>query len=390
MSMRTRNETRWSVPFRHYASLETFLAAPLQTGGNTFQHNGREIDLLIENRGSTTTLVVFNGAIPLNVQDLPYFTGRGIAEDLGLNLIAVSDPVLIHRDVTVAWYLGDETTGPLRPVIVPAIRHALKQLGGITTILYGASGGGFAAAHYAQHFPNCCALLINPRLTLERRAQDTMATYLRSGHQLESTGAMTDSVRTLLADYGPTDLAAQAQQGLNHDLLIYQNFFDATFLQHHLLPFLRIAGTDSRCYVRLANDGYDHLPIPPGTVRQILGILTSGRLSAIRTAGFVPAAETPNLTGAFLPEIAERLDSLSKQNRRLDRERDALEVQQLRMNERIADLKARSDALDTNIQSLNDRVAQLRTEPPLWQRIWHILPRGFRKRLRRLMRGKNR
>src|SRR5699024_10287279 len=96
MSTRTRNETRWSVPFHHYASMDAFLAAPLQTGGNTFVHNGRDIDLLIENRGAATTLVVFNGAIPLNVQYLPYFTGRGIAEDLGLNLIAVSDPVLVH------------------------------------------------------------------------------------------------------------------------------------------------------------------------------------------------------------------------------------------------------------------------------------------------------
>jgi len=388
MSTRTRNETRWSVPFHHYASMDAFLAAPLQTGGNTFVHNGRDIDLLIENRGAATTLVVFNGAIPLNVQYLPYFTGRGIAEDLGLNLIAVSDPVLVHRDMTVAWYLGDETTGPLRPVLVPAIRHALKHLGGSTTILFGASGGGYAAAHYAQHFPNCIALVINPRLTLERRAQDKMATYLRLGHQVDSNGAMTDSVRTLLADYGPTELAAQAQQGLNHDLLIYQNFFDSTFLQHHLLPFLHLAGADPRCYVRLANDGHGHLPIPPDTIRQIISIVSSGRLTAPRTAGFAPASETPDLIGQFLPEIAERLDSLGKLSRRLGRERDALEVQQLKMNERIAELRARSDALDDNVQSLNQRVEQLRTEPSLWRRIWHVVPRSFRTRLRRLMRRK--
>src|SRR5699024_5914055 len=197
--------------------------------------------------------------------------------------------------MTVAWYLGDETTGPLRPVLVPAIRHALKHLGGNTTMLFGASGGGYAAAHYAQHFPNCIALVINPRLTLERRAQDKMATYLRLGHQVDSNGAMTDSVRTLLADYGPTELAAQAQQGLNHDLLIYQNFFDSTFLQHHLLPFLHLAGADPRCYVRLANDGHGHLPIPPDTIRQIISIVSSGRLTAPRTAGFAPASETPDL-----------------------------------------------------------------------------------------------
>lgn len=386
MGRRTRNETRWSVPFHHYASLDAFLAADLQTGGHSFLHNGRDIDVLIENRGAATTLVVFNGAIPLNVQYLPYFTGRGIAEDLGLNLIAVSDPVLIHRDMTVAWYLGDQTTGPLRPVLVPAIRHALKHLGGSNAILFGASGGGFAAAHYAQHFPNCTALVINPRLTLERRAQDKMATYLRLGHQMESQGTMTDRVRTLLADYGPTDLAAAAQRGLNHDLLIYQNFFDSTFLQHHLLPFLRVAGTDPRCYVRLANDGHGHVPIPPETVRQIISVVSSGRLSAIRTAGFAPASQTPNLTGQFLPEIAHRLDALGKHSRRLGRERDALEVQQLRMNERIAELKARSDALDDKIQSLNQRVEQLRTEPALWRRIWHVIPRGFRQRIRQLFR----
>ena len=388
MSKRARNETRWSVPFHHYASLEAFLAADLQTGGNTFVHNGRDIDLLIENRGAAATLVVFNGAIPLNVQHLPYFTGRGIAEDLGLNLIAVSDPVLIHRDMTVAWYLGDETTGPLRPVLVPAIQHALTHLGGHTAIFFGASGGGFAAAHYAHHFPGCTALLINPRLTLERRARDKMATYLRLGHQLDSNGAMTDSVRTLLAEYGPTDLTAMAQRGLNHDLLIYQNFFDSTFLQHHLLPFLRVAGTDPHCYVRLANDGHGHVPIPPDTVRQILHILAAGQSPVFETAGFSPATETANLTGQFLPEIAERLDSLGKQNRRLGRERDALEVQQVQMNDRIAELRARSDTLDDKIQALNRRVEHLRTEPPLWRRIWHIVPRTVRERLQRLF-GRN-
>ena len=386
MSRRTRNETRWSVPFHHYASLDAFLAADLQPGGNSFVHHGRDIDVLIEHRGATTTLVVFNGDIPLNVPYVPYFTGRGIAKDLGLNLIAVSDPVLIHRDMTVAWYLGDQTTGPLRPVLVPAIRHALQHLGGSTTILFGASGGGFSAAHYAQHFPNCTALVINPRLTLERRAQDKMATYLRLAHQMDTHGAITDRIRTLLTNYGPTDLATQAQQGLNHDLLIYQNFFDSTYLQHHLLPFLREAGTDPRCYIRFANDGHGHVPIPPETVRQIISLVSSDQLSGVRTAGFVPAAQAPDLTGEFLPEIAQRLAALEQHNRHLGRERDALEVQQLRQNDRIAELKARSDALNDKIQSLNQRVEQLRTEPVLWRRIWHIIPRGFRQRIRQLFR----
>ncbi|MFD6814695.1 hypothetical protein [Enteractinococcus coprophilus] len=387
--MRSRNETRWNVPFHHYASLEAFLAAPLQVGGNTFRHHGREIDVLIENRRAATTLVVFNGAIPLNVQYLPYFTGRGIAEDLGLNLIAVSDPVLAHRDMTVAWYLGDETTGPLRPILVPAIQHALEQLGADQTILFGASGGGFAAAHYAPYFPNCTALLVNPRLTLERRAQDKMATYLRLAHGLDSNGAMTSSVRGLLADFGPTDLAAVAQHGLNHDLLIYQNFFDSTFLQHHLLPFLRVAGAGPRCYVRFTHDGHGHVPIPPATIREILDVLASDRTAAVDAAGFSPASEVSNLTGQFLPEIAERLDSLGKENRRLGRERDALEVQQVKLQERVADLRSRSDALDDKIRVLNRRVEHLRTEPPLWRRMWHVVPRSFRERLQRFIRRKH-
>ncbi|KIT68204.1 hypothetical protein PY02_00335, partial [Staphylococcus aureus] len=144
------------------------------------------------------------------------------------------------------------------------------------------------------------------------------------------------------------------------------------------MPFLSVAGTDPRCYVRLANDGHGHVPIPPATVRQIISVVSSGRMSAIRTAGIAPASQTPNLTGQFLPEIAHRLDALGKHSRRLGRERDALEVQQLRMNERIAELKARSDALDDKIQSLNQRVEQLRTEPALWRRGWHVIPRGFR------------
>ncbi len=384
--MRTRNESRWDVPFHHYGSLQEFLAAPLQAGGNTFIHNDREIDLLIEDRAADTTLVVFNGAIPLNVQYLPYFTGLGLAKDLRFNLVAVSDPALVHQHMTVAWYLGDEVTGPLRPILVPSIQHALDSLGGNQTIFFGASGGGFAAAHFAHAFPDCTALLINPRLTLERRAQDKLATYLRLGHRLDTNGAMTDAVRELLADYGPTQIAATVQQGLNHDLLIYQNFFDATFLQHHLLPFLQGAGADPRCFVRFANDGHGHVPIPPATVRDILGTLAAIPKDSIHTAGFSPASEAPALSGQFLPEIAKRLDTLSKQNRRLGRERDALEVQQIRMNERLGQLKARSDALDERIQALNERVAQLRTEPGLWRRVWYVFPRRFRQGVQRFVR----
>ena len=154
-------------------------------------------------------------------------------------------------------------------------------------------------------------------------------------------------------------------------------------------PFLRVVGADPRCYVRFTHDGHGHVPIPPGTIREILGVLASDRTAAVDAAGFSPASDVSSLTGQFLPEIAQRLDSLGKENRRLGRERDALEVQQVKFQERVAELRSRSDALDNKIQALNHRVEHLRTEPPLWRRMWHVEPRSFRERLQRFIRGKH-
>lgn len=101
--------------------------------------------------GSRYFLVVFSGAISKrNGCSPPFFSGRRISREVGLPLVAFSDPTLAHSmDLKLAFYAGSERA-PRLPDGIARLIDKFADRTSAQPILVGGSGGGFAALNIGQ------------------------------------------------------------------------------------------------------------------------------------------------------------------------------------------------------------------------------------------------
>lgn len=402
---RTRDEAKWKVPFHHYETLNDFLSAQIDPGVHSFQINGREIDILTEDRSSQTTLIAFGAAVTPKRTTYPSFSGRKLAATTGANLIAISDPILYNKELFVGWYLGDKTTGPLFPHLTKAIRHILAIHQNTRTILFGASAGGFAAAQYARYIPESIVVAINPRLSLERTAREPLRAYLEHAHGIEVTGALNDDLRTYLSQYGHLSIERSYAGGLPNDLLIYHNILDGKYLRNHLIPVLHGLKDDPKLRLIFGNDGPGHRYISAQQLNKIMMPLVNedSKQTAIKKAGFRSPEWALQNSLKLFPGIAKQLREstveqklATRQNATLENRIKKLEAENSRLqaeNEhQAAELKHQSAETEKHkkeAQRLNDKayalhreVAQLSQEPKLMHRVWRLLPFRTRQSLK--------
>lgn len=267
---RKRDDLRWLS--YHYQSVDEFLSKPRKSGAHAILRGDQYLDILTRYRGSKTTAVVFHAAVSDKTKTYPVFSGESFTHDVNINLIAVSDPSLCMGDIDLAWFLGNRAQGPLRPVLSPLIHHALSSMGTKRTILFGASGGGYAAANFAWDFPNSIALLINPRLNMLREPLPKISNYLSVCHQARTVTPMKRIRKEFVID----KMSSLASQGLNHHVLVYQNIGDTRYYEHQTKPFLRALKDDPRLFVQTSDDGPGHRHIPAQTLRKIIKTLSMG------------------------------------------------------------------------------------------------------------------
>lgn len=291
---RSRDDSRWT-PTR-YGSVEEFLAQTPGTGAHAIRIGVQHLDLLVEDRGADATLVVFHSALTERHATVPVFQGRGAAAAAEMNLVSVADPSLEMGDVDLAWFLGNRFIGALRPLLSPVIRHVVRSLGSSRTILMGGSGGGYAAILFAQDFPDCAVLALNPRLDLTESPFAKVDQYLRVCHKAAGITART----RIREAFVPDRLADELREGLNFDLLIWQNLEDTTFLEHQLKPFLHELGDDPRLRVRFDEHGPGHRPVPTPMIWQVLSQLAEGAdlQESIPLAAFYPRGVPPRRIAA--------------------------------------------------------------------------------------------
>lgn len=285
---RTRNIRPWKQPNYAFNSLSEFSAAPRTHGLLTIRHNRDYLDFLVVDNKSDTTLVVFSGALSLAAQHTPAFSGIGISKDTGVNLIAVADPSMSQGEITVAWYLGNSTIGPIKSLISDAISHIIKSIGSTNTIIFGGSGGGYAAAHIAYNFPGCTAFIFNPRLNIDKWSKGPLTRYFKFALKSPFSGELSQKHIDELEPYGPVRISDLATSARNHTLLIYQNLLDSNFLEFQLLPFMADTLEDDKVLYRFDVDGVGHIPIPAEKVREIILSLAAKAPREINyaTAGF--------------------------------------------------------------------------------------------------------
>lgn len=198
----------WKHPHYYYNGKTELTASSItRTGVHSLvlRENAPPLDFLSEGfneRISDSFLVVLGGAISENTRrnsSPPYFSGTGIAADLGLPLFAVSDPTLtLNRELTLGWYAGNQYT----PDIYTDVAHAIDSVAqktGLRPILIGGSGGGYAAIQLLSRLKtSSTALVWNPQTSIGAYYPGAVRRYVSTAYpRLKIPPGTTDSITSL-------------------------------------------------------------------------------------------------------------------------------------------------------------------------------------------------
>lgn len=261
-----------------------FLASEIGSGHHEI-HRGLPIDLLVADRGASTTVVAFHASAPDHVRNLPMLSGQGLTEAAGVNLLAIADPSLaMHPELRLAWYLGNRPQGPFRALATPLIEHVLTQLGSARTVFFGASGGGFAAGALSQDFPDSLALLCNPRLDLTQPPHAAIREYLVHCHNAHSATPQ----RRIRREFVPDALDDLWGDSPANTIAIIQNHRDRVYHERQFLPFARRHAEHAGVFHLLRDDGEGHRHVPRAELERVLTALAQAPTfqGALRDLGF--------------------------------------------------------------------------------------------------------
>lgn len=218
---------------------------PLASGIHTLRIDDVIVDLLHDDRGGETLLVFFPSALTPSAT-WPYFAGAGIAERLGVSLLAFSDPSVNIPGVGTGWTLGDRRISFHRHV--PRIIRSVAC--GRQVVMAGSSAGGFSAMHYNSQVEGSTAIAINPRT-----------------HLLMPPTAVQHASRRL---YGTSDVAeiralvpVEPEPSANR-IIYVQNTGDHPYFSGQMVPWLlrHLAHANVWAYMDHWGDGHVALPRP--------------------------------------------------------------------------------------------------------------------------------
>lgn len=298
--MRRREFNRYAdLPHNEFAGIESFIESGITAGVLSITFNKAPIDFLAEYRGSATTLVAFHSALTSRQKTVPVFSARATAAEAGVNLIAIADPS-VALGVDLAWYIGNRGQGHIRPAITRIVQHLLDAFGSERTILFGSSGGGYAAAYYAPDFPGSVALILNPRLDLSARPRAAMAEYLRVCHKTRTAVSPT----TIRANFVPERVSDTYGETMDHHVAILQNEGDRLYLTHQVLPFLKALEGTGKVFARYGSWGEGHRPVPKEVVHEVVTSLSKADNpipDALAEAGFAAPASMGDLSATGRP-----------------------------------------------------------------------------------------
>lgn len=214
-----------------YGSLAEFFAAPVANGVVSIGYGSGYLDVMVEDRGCDTTIVLFHAATDPKHTTYPLFLGQGLIDGMSANAIFISDPVL-QLGTGVGWFAGDRER-PLQSDLPKVIEHIVSGFAKHEhLVFFGASCGGFASIFYAQQLPGSLAIPVNPQTDFLKYNPPAVEAYAEAAwpeHQLPDLPCATN--------LWPTD----DQPRRNH-VLYLQNLGDRYHVRQHLVPFLQEAG----------------------------------------------------------------------------------------------------------------------------------------------------
>ena len=219
-----------NAPVTTYLSLEDFLTRDADPSGLVEIRHGLPLHLHWTDNGSDVTFVAFAGAMLSTTHTVPIFGGYTLTRKLASNVLLVSDPALVlDTSLTIVWYAGTQQVDHLQRDLTGIIR---SLVGRTRVVLFGPSGGGFAALEQAPRFPGSTVLVSNPltHVNLEPREHVDQYFDLAWGIDSPADPAEAPFVHEVISTYSePVDTS----------IVCSQNAGDSYHDQLHWGPFLK-------------------------------------------------------------------------------------------------------------------------------------------------------
>lgn len=255
---------RFSTVIRSFDSIGAFTAGRDTTGLSSITYGEGTLDLLVEDRGSATTIIIFHAALPSRVTTYPVFSGLRMLDGVPANIVCVSDPSL-RLGLSLAWFAGNASQ-PLQSDLPAVLAHVLSSFDkGRHSIFFGGSGGGFASLYYSRYFPRSLALAANPQTALERYVPSAVTRYS------ETAWGVSDIQEAPIR----SDLSDHYKGDFSNTVGYIQNIQDTHHRKYHMLPCLRSFPEPSeKIHLMLDGWGKGHVVPPVGLLSSMLDSLS--------------------------------------------------------------------------------------------------------------------
>lgn len=185
-------------------------------------------------------IVVFSAAVSKrSLRKPPFFSGKGMAKDVKVPMISISDPSLEADDIlSLGWYAGSSTNLELQHQIREFLNSLLASLSRI--VLMGGSGGGFAALTQAFLLSNSKVncLVWNPQTSISMYNPKYVNRYLNVCFNIFSNSEDSSVLYSKLDSTGCIHSLLSLEIPSAGRIVYLQNESDR-HLQLHAVPFLK-------------------------------------------------------------------------------------------------------------------------------------------------------
>lgn len=219
------------------------------SGGYELDDNGLSMHCSWESRASSTTLVTFSGALTPNITELPAFVGWGTTRHLRCNVLMLSDPTLaIDPKLRLGWYAGSSAQPDLQGTLTRVIERFAGQS---RSVLFGASGGGFAALEQARRLPGSIALVSNPQTDMLRYHPRDVERYL----SIAWTSTVAEAPTLPFAH----EVVTAYREPVDTSVIYIQNASDQFHIDNHEAPLREHLRADNRVHFVRGEFGDGHV-----------------------------------------------------------------------------------------------------------------------------------
>lgn len=241
-------------------------------------------------------LVGFSGAITnRNGSSAPFFSGKNVSKEVGVPLLAFSDPTLaLNSNLPLAWYAGNEGFSDVFVKISEIIRAYSISLNS-RPVLFGASGGGFASLSISDRLDVKHSVMVwNPQTSITKYNIKHVVEYVKT--------AFPSKQELLLSAKDDTDLRRISREIMdnshvinsvlngrsneNSDILYLQNDTD-WHVEAHAKPYINNKKLEpiqdgvygdkwKKTIICFSNWGEGHAQMPKDFVVRVLADICKG------------------------------------------------------------------------------------------------------------------